>query len=109
MNDSAAYDSLVPRPDDDGLLFVIPVLSSGEERATATRRSTGASYGFRCSMILSGRATTLDGCMLEGMPSQCAACLTYRPLSRAADCSRPSGAYADEKSPGIAGAITVAC
>ncbi len=32
MNDHAADDSLVLSPDDDGLLFVIRVLTSGEER-----------------------------------------------------------------------------
>ncbi len=32
MNDRAAADSLVLRPDDDGQLFVIRVLTSGEER-----------------------------------------------------------------------------
>ncbi len=32
MNDHAADDSLVLRPDDDGQLFVIRVLTSGEER-----------------------------------------------------------------------------
>ena len=32
MNDRAADDSLVLRPDDEGQLFVIRVLTSGEER-----------------------------------------------------------------------------
>ncbi len=32
MNDHITQDGLVLRPDDDGLLFVIRVLSSGEER-----------------------------------------------------------------------------
>ena len=32
MNNPAADDSLVLRPDDDGLLFVIRILNSGEER-----------------------------------------------------------------------------
>lgn len=32
MNDRTAADSLVPKPDDDGQLFVIRVTNSGEER-----------------------------------------------------------------------------
>ncbi len=32
MNDHAANDSLVLSPDDDGLLFVIRILTTGEER-----------------------------------------------------------------------------
>ncbi len=32
MNDCAASDALVLKPDDDGRLFVIRVLTSGEER-----------------------------------------------------------------------------
>ena len=68
MNSSATNDSLVLRPDDDGQLFVIRVLNSGEERVARYCYWALNRRELRFPMIPSGRATTVTGYVSDGTP-----------------------------------------
>ena len=61
MSDRAADDSLLLRPDDDGQLFLIRILNSGEERVARYCYWALNRRELRFLMMPSGQATTVTG------------------------------------------------